>query len=83
LDENTKFFVTDIDGTVTKSDIEGFLYPLVGIDWTQNDVAKLYSDISENGYQIIYLSGKTFIAQDSVKGYLKGINQGIYLTLIV
>ncbi len=76
FDKNTTFVVSDIDGTVTKSDVLGVIMPLIGKDWTQKGVAKLYNDITSRGYQVIYLSAKTFLAVDNVKWYLDSVNQG-------
>lgn len=33
-----KIVVSDIDGTITRSDVAGHLLPLLGMDWTQNGV---------------------------------------------
>lgn len=74
-DNNTKFIVSDIDGTITKSDVLGVVLPFIGMDWTQKDVSRMLTNISNNGYQIIYLSAKTFVAQNSVKNYLSNVNQ--------
>ena len=40
-----KIVVSDIDGTITKSDVFGQILPVVGKDWTQGGVAKLYQNI--------------------------------------
>ena len=37
-DYHEKVVVTDIDGTITRSDVAGHVLPLVGMDWTQNGV---------------------------------------------
>ena len=51
--------ISDIDGTITKSDVRGMLLPLMGItDWAQGEVAPLFSKINANGYKILYLSAR-------------------------
>ncbi|KAF8897778.1 Lipin/Ned1/Smp2-domain-containing protein [Infundibulicybe gibba] len=45
--------VSDIDGTITKSDGLGHVFAMIGRDWTHLGVAKLYTDITRNGYKII------------------------------
>jgi len=81
FDETTKFFISDVDGTITKSDILGVFMPtILGKDWTQIGVAKLYHEINLRDYQVIYLSAKPFIAHLNVKWYLTNINQGIIIT---
>jgi phosphatidate phosphatase LPIN len=42
---NTRIVISDVDGTITKSDVLGQVMPLVGKDWTQSGVARLFSAI--------------------------------------
>ncbi|KAK8518074.1 hypothetical protein V6N12_017232 [Hibiscus sabdariffa] len=44
---NDKIVISDVDGTITKSDVLGQFMPLVGRDWTQSGVAKLFSAIKD------------------------------------
>ena len=37
-DYHDKVVISDIDGTITRSDVAGQVLPLVGMDWTQNGV---------------------------------------------
>lgn len=37
--------VSDVDGTITRSDVLGHLAPLVGKDWSHAGVAQLYNNI--------------------------------------
>ena len=50
--------VSDIDGTITKSDALGHVFTLMGRDWTHLGVAKLYHDIAKNGYRLMYLTSR-------------------------
>jgi hypothetical protein len=69
-----KLVISDIDGTITKSDVMGQLAPFVGGQWAQPGVTKLYNRISANGYRIVYLSARA-IGQSSVtKDYLRSVN---------
>ncbi|KAM3758250.1 hypothetical protein ACB098_01G029600 [Castanea mollissima] len=45
---NTRIVISDVDGTITKSDVLGQFMPMVGVDWSQTGVAHLYSAIKEN-----------------------------------
>ncbi|KAI5302435.1 hypothetical protein KEM56_000699 [Ascosphaera pollenicola] len=47
----TPIVISDIDGTITKSDALGHVLNMIGRDWTHLGVAKLYTDIVNNGYQ--------------------------------
>lgn len=76
--ENDKIVVSDIDGTITKSDLRGHLYSFVGRDWTHSGIAPLYSQIVKNGYRIIYLTSRPLGQSFSTKSYLKQISQDDY-----
>lgn len=70
-----RIVVSDIDGTITKSDGLGHIFTMIGRDWTHSGVAKLYSDIVRNGYRIMYLTSRAIGQADSTRDYLKGIKQ--------
>jgi phosphatidate phosphatase LPIN len=67
--------ISDIDGTITKSDALGHLLNMVGRDWTHLGVAKLYTEIVGNGYNILYLTSRSVGQADTTRAYLAGINQ--------
>ncbi|TBU47240.1 LNS2-domain-containing protein [Dichomitus squalens] len=70
--------ISDIDGTITKSDALGHVFTMIGRDWTHLGVAKLYTDICRNGYKILYLTSRAIGQADSTREYLKGIKQNNY-----
>lgn len=53
-----KVVISDIDGTITKSDVLGHILPMVGKDWAQLGVAELFTKIEQNGYKLLYLSAR-------------------------
>lgn len=53
-----KLVISDVDGTVTSSDLLGHLLPSLGRDWTHPGLAELYSKIDEQGYKFVYLSSR-------------------------
>ena len=67
--------ISDIDGTITKSDALGHVLAMIGKDWTHIGVAKLFSEISRNGYNIMYLTARSAGQADSTRSYLRSINQ--------
>ncbi|KAF7332372.1 Nuclear elongation and deformation protein 1 [Mycena kentingensis (nom. inval.)] len=77
-DSSDHVLVSDIDGTITKSDGLGHVFAMIGRDWTHLGVAKLYTDISRNGYKIMYLTSRAIGQADSTRDYLKGIKQNDY-----
>ncbi|KAI1163156.1 LNS2-domain-containing protein [Nemania serpens] len=70
--------ISDIDGTITKSDALGHVLNMIGRDWTHTGVAKLYSDIAANGYNIMYLTSRSVGQSDTTRAYLNGITQEGY-----
>ena len=71
-----KIVVSDIDGTITKSDILGHVMPLVGRDWSHVGVTALYSDIHRNGYQLLYLTSRAIGQANITRGYIHSLRQG-------
>ncbi|KAK4152230.1 Lipin/Ned1/Smp2-domain-containing protein [Chaetomidium leptoderma] len=74
----TPVVISDIDGTITKSDALGHVLNMIGRDWTHAGVAKLYNDIVSNGYNIMYLTSRSVGQADSTRTYLAGIVQDGY-----
>ena len=62
--------ISDIDGTITKSDALGHVLNMIGRDWTHIGVAKLYGDIVANGYNIFYLTSRS-VGQADNEGVLE------------
>ena len=67
--------ISDIDGTITKSDALGHVLNMIGRDWTHIGVAKLYTDIVTNGYNILYLTSRSVGQADTTRAYLNGVAQ--------
>ncbi|QPG96048.1 hypothetical protein C2857_002972 [Epichloe festucae Fl1] len=72
----TPVVISDIDGTITKSDALGHVLNMIGRDWTHTGIAKLYSDIAQNGYNIMYLTSRSVGQADTTRAYVNGIVQG-------
>lgn len=73
---NDKVVISDIDGTITRSDVLGHLLPMVGKDWAQFGVAQLFSKIEQNGYKLLYLSARAIGQSRATREYLRSIRQG-------
>nr|XP_032623220.1 phosphatidate phosphatase LPIN3 isoform X2 [Chelonoidis abingdonii] len=75
-----KVVISDIDGTITKSDALGHILPYLGKDWTHQGIAKLYHKIHMNGYKFLYCSSRAIGMAHITKGYLKWVkDQGCAL----
>ena len=71
----TPIVISDIDGTITKSDALGHVLNLIGRDWTHPGVASLFQEIRQNGYNIVYLTARSVGQADTTRQYLQGVNQ--------
>ncbi|NXO57544.1 LPIN3 phosphatase, partial [Aramus guarauna] len=69
-----KVVISDIDGTITKSDALGHILPHLGKDWTHHGIAKLFHKIHLNGYKFLYCSARAIGMAHITKGYLKWVN---------
>ncbi|BHF72394.1 Lipin-3 [Sparganum proliferum] len=67
--------VSDVDGTITRSDLLGHVLPMLGHDWTHNGVAELYSRIASNGYKFVYLSARAIGQAGVTRSYLQHVFQ--------
>lgn len=74
-DNNTPVVVSDIDGTITRSDALGHVMTMIGRDWTHAGVGKLFGDIAANGYNVMYLTSRSAGLADVTRGYLRSIDQ--------
>ncbi|XP_070758044.1 phosphatidate phosphatase LPIN2 [Enoplosus armatus] len=69
-----RVIISDIDGTITKSDALGHILPQFGKDWTHKGIAKLYHKIHKNGYKFLYCSARAIGMAAITKDYLQWVN---------
>ncbi|XP_068005944.1 phosphatidate phosphatase LPIN3 isoform X2 [Melanerpes formicivorus] len=67
--------ISDIDGTITRSDALGHILPHLGKDWTHQGIVKLFHKIHLNGYKFLYCSARAIGMAHITKGYLKWVNE--------
>ncbi|KAF2988114.1 hypothetical protein EK904_007071 [Melospiza melodia maxima] len=72
---NEKVVISDIDGTITRSDALGHILPQLGKDWTHPGIVKLFNKIHLNGYKFLYCSARAIGLAHITKGYLKWVNE--------
>lgn len=73
---DSKIVISDVDGTITRSDVLGHLLPGVGLDWSQVGVAGLYSLIAKNGYKMLYLTARPIGQASQTRDFLHSVTQG-------
>uniref|UniRef100_A0A8C5EJ29 phosphatidate phosphatase n=1 Tax=Gouania willdenowi TaxID=441366 RepID=A0A8C5EJ29_GOUWI len=70
-----KIIISDIDGTITRSDTLGHILPTLGKDWTHQGIARLYHRVHLNGYKFMYCSARAIGMADMTRGYLHWVNE--------
>uniref|UniRef100_A0A1A7YBP2 phosphatidate phosphatase n=1 Tax=Iconisemion striatum TaxID=60296 RepID=A0A1A7YBP2_9TELE len=70
-----KIIISDIDGTITRSDTLGHILPTLGKDWTHQGIARLYHKVSLNGYKFMYCSARAIGMAGMTRGYLHWVNE--------
>ena len=72
---NSKIVISDVDGTITRSDVLGQVLPILGRDWTHEGVAELFTKIINQGYKLIYLTSRAIGQSTMTKNYLDSLIQ--------
>jgi len=70
LNETDKLIISDIDGTITESDVKGHVAAAFGCTAVQKNVVELYEKIYNNGYKVLYLTARSLAQDISTKEYL-------------
>jgi phosphatidate phosphatase LPIN len=74
-DVNSKIIISDIDGTITKSDVLGQILPFIGVEWAHEGVTQMMSAINSNNYKIIYLTARPLFEYSITKKYITTLEQ--------
>jgi len=77
-DTNAKIVVTDIDGTITRSDMRGHLYSRFGVKWHHNAVSDCFAKVNGLGYKIVYVTARSMTMEAATRKYISelGLPQG-------
>ena len=71
----SKIVISDVDGTITRSDVLGQVLPFLGRDWTHEGVTDLFTEITKRGYKILYLTARAIGQSTMTKNYLDSLIQ--------
>ncbi|TRY88471.1 hypothetical protein DNTS_005153 [Danionella cerebrum] len=53
----------------------GHILPTLGKDWTHQGIARLYHNVSKNGYKFLYCSARAIGMAGMTRGYLHWVNE--------
>jgi len=75
-EQDVSIVISDIDGTITRSDVFGHILPVVfRKDWSHDGVAQLFAGIAANGYKVLYLTARAIGQAGLTKGFLTSVEQ--------
>ena len=72
---DSKIIISDVDGTITRSDFLGHVLPLFGKDWTHKGIVEFFNNIYSQGYKIMYLTARALGQSESTKKFLTTLTQ--------
>eukprot|EP00091_Calanus_sinicus_P022384 TRINITY_DN7073_c0_g1_i2.p1 TRINITY_DN7073_c0_g1~~TRINITY_DN7073_c0_g1_i2.p1 ORF type:complete len:345 (-),score=70.85 TRINITY_DN7073_c0_g1_i2:145-1179(-) len=79
MNNTARLVVSDIDGTVTKSNIRGMILPVLGLsDWKHRGVVELYKKIADQGYTMVYLTNRAIGQSDMTREYIYSLKETPY-----
>ena len=61
---------TDIDGTITKSDVTGFVGGTLGLEVHHEGVVRLLDAVGKRGYSVMYLTARSLGFDITTRDYL-------------
>lgn len=73
--KDANIIVSDVDGTITKTDFLGHVLPILGKDWSQPGIAPLFTNLKRNGYFILYLTSRPIGQSQQTKDFLQSVMQ--------
>jgi phosphatidate phosphatase LPIN len=68
-----KIVVSDIDGTITKSDILGQILGQMRYKWFHTGVTRLYTEIYKRNYKIVYLTARAIGQYEQTSKFLESV----------
>ena len=74
--QHDMLIVSDIDGTITKSDVLGYVLPYVGMNWHHKDLVQIYNVLVQRGYRMVYLTARSFTEYKTTRRYLDDVMSG-------
>lgn len=70
-----RIVISDIDGTITRSDVLGHIMPFLYQDWSHIDICEFFTNLASRGYILIYLTARNIGQFSKTLAYLKSVKQ--------
>jgi phosphatidate phosphatase LPIN len=72
-EHDDRIIISDIDGTITKSDVRGQLLPMLGIGHIHEGVATFFTQLETKGFKILYLTARSIGQSRYTKRFIQEI----------
>lgn len=70
-----RVIISDIDGTITRSDVLGHLMPFIGRDWSHKGICEFFTNLNKNNYNILYLTARNYEQAYKTLRFLNSVQQ--------
>ena len=68
--QSERLIITDIDGTITTSNTKGFIYAQIGIEVEHRGVVRLFHELQERNYTVMYLTARSMGMDCTTRKYI-------------
>ena len=75
IPSDRKVVISDIDGTITKSNVGGQIAGFLGRDFSHQGIAQFYTDLAKKGHQLLYLTSRPITSNISTREYVENVRQ--------
>ena len=69
-EHSSKVVLSDVDGTITKSDARGHIMGKLGYQYVHDDIKEILNHIDGSGYRLIYLTARGIGQSEETRNYL-------------
>ncbi|KAL9642146.1 hypothetical protein ABK040_007151 [Willaertia magna] len=70
-----KIVISDIDGTITKSDVGGHVAQKIGKNYVHPNICSTYSKIHNNGYKFLYLTARPITMVSHTRYFIENLKE--------
>jgi len=75
-DSKQRCIISDIDGTITRSDTKGHILTRLGVNYCHRGIISLFNQLSNKGYKIMYLTARPITLFPRTRDYICRIQEG-------
>ena len=77
--QSERLVITDVDGTITTSDVKGFIFGQLDIKTEHKGIVRLLHALNERGYTVIYLTARSIGLDNTTRRYLFQVSDILWI----